>query len=247
MIDVISVIYENQSDHFLAKTTKFGNLDPLIAGPSVAASPDLCYRALPEQLNRNIREQLINHIVPSTMEDKPMAPDCYLEVKGPEGSAAVARRQVCYDGAIVARGILSLHSYGKETMIYDNRAYTISSTYYDGMLKMYATHVTSPTGAEKPPEYQMTYLGAWALTGSREQYQQGAAAFRNGRDWAEERRDGFSSIANTKKGSSSLESTRYSRPSETEKNMPRWGFWNFCWRACSFANFDVLSRWELSR
>lgn len=63
----------------------------------------------------------------------------------------------------------------------------------------------------------MTYLGAWALTGSREQFQQGAAAFRNGRDWAKERRDEFISIANMKKGSSSLESTRYSRPSETEK------------------------------
>lgn len=149
------------------------------------------------------------------MEGKPMAPNCYLEVKGPEGSAAVARRQACYDGAIGARGMLSLHSYGKETMIYDNRAYTISSTYYD---QMYATHFTPPTDAEKPPEYQMTYLGAWALTGSREQFQHGAAAFRNGRDWAKERRDEFISIATTKKGSSSLESTRYSRPSEFGKS-----------------------------
>lgn len=170
MIDVIPVIHGKQSDHFLARTTKFGNLDPLIAGPPVAANPDLCYGARPEQLNRHIREQLINHIVPSTMEDKPKAPNCYLEVKGLEGSAAVARRQACYNGAIGARGMLSLHSYGKKRMIYDNRAYTINSTYYDGMLKMYATHVTLPTGAEKPPEYQMTYLGAWALTGSREQF-----------------------------------------------------------------------------
>lgn len=129
MIDVIPVIHGKQSDHFLASTTKFGNLDPLIAGPPVAANPDLCYGARSEQLNRHIRGQLINHIVPSTMEDKPMAANCYLEVKGPEGSAAVARRQACYDGAIGARGMPSLHSHGKERKIYDNRAYTISSTY----------------------------------------------------------------------------------------------------------------------
>lgn len=83
---------------------------------------------------------------------------------------------------------------------------------------MYATHFTPPTDAEKAPEYQMTYLGAWALTGSREQFQHGAAAFRNGRDWAKERRGEFISIATTKKGSSSLESTRYSRPSEFGKS-----------------------------
>lgn len=217
MIDVIPVIHGKQEIHFLARKTKFGNLDPLMADSPIKANPDLFYGARPEQLSRHIRDKLNNHIIPSSMESKPMAANFFLEVKGPDGSAAVAKRQACYDGAIGARGILSLQSYGQDKMTYDNRASTITSTYHDGTLKMYATHVTPPTGAEKPPEYQMTYLGAWALTGSREQFQQGAAAFRNGRDWAKERRDEFISIANTKKRSSSLESSRYSRPSETGK------------------------------
>lgn len=38
------------------------------------------------------------------MEDKPVAPNFYLEVKEPDGLAAMAQRQACYDGAIGARG-----------------------------------------------------------------------------------------------------------------------------------------------
>lgn len=117
--------------------------------------------------------------------------------------------------------MLSLPSYGVDKLIYDNRASTITSKYYDGTRKMYSTHVTPPTAAEKPPEYQMTHLGARALTGSREQFQQVAAELRKGRDWAKERHDGFISIANKKKGSSSLESSRYIRPSKSEKNACR--------------------------
>lgn len=188
-----------------------------MAGSLVAPNPDLYYGARPDQLNRNIRDQLNKHIIPSTMEDKPIAPNFFLEVKGPDDLAAVAQRQACYDGAIGARGMLSLQMYGLDKITYDNCASTITSTYYDGMLKMYATHITPPTGANKPPVYHMTLLGAWALIGSREQFQQGAAAFRNGRDWAKERRDGFISIANKKNGPSSLESARYSCPLETPK------------------------------
>lgn len=113
--------------------------------------------------------------------------------------------------------MLSLQLYGLDEITYDNCAYTITSTYCDGTLKMYATHITPPTGANKPPECHMTLLGAWALIGSREHFQQGAAAFWNGIDWAKEQCDGFISIANKKNGPSSLESARDSCLSETEK------------------------------
>lgn len=113
--------------------------------------------------------------------------------------------------------MLSLQLYGLDEITYDNCTYTITSTYYDGTLKMYATHITPPTGANKLPECHMTLLGAWALIGSREHFQQGAAAFRNGIDWAKEQCDGFISIANKKNRPSSLESARDSCLSETEK------------------------------
>lgn len=89
MIDMIPVIQGKQTNHFYARMTKFGNLDPLMAG-SPAPNPDLYYGARSHQLNRNIRDQLSKHIIPSTMEDKPMAPNFFLEVKGPDGLTSVA-------------------------------------------------------------------------------------------------------------------------------------------------------------
>lgn len=107
MIDIIPAIYGKQKNHFYARTTKFGNLETLMAGSPIA-TPDLYYRARPDELHRNIRDQLNKHIIPTTIEDKLMASNFFLEVKGPDGMAVVAQRQACYARAIGARGILSL-------------------------------------------------------------------------------------------------------------------------------------------
>jgi hypothetical protein len=226
MIDVIPVITGAHEDpHFSARKTKFANLDPLTDGTMPPANPYLYYGARPEQLDRKIRDKLMGHIIPSSREDKPMAPNYYFEAKGPDGSFAVARRQACYDGAIGARGMQSLQSYGQNELVYDNCAYTIASIYLAGQLKMYTTHITPPTGPGKPPEYQWEQLGAWALTGALDQFRIGVTAFRNGRDLTKEWRDGFISTANDKLGSlklglSILESSNCSGPSDTIAASP---------------------------
>jgi hypothetical protein len=99
--------------------------DPLTDGTIVPANPDLFYGARPKQLDRRIRDKFSSYIIPSTMEDKPMAPNFYLEVKGPDGSAIA--KQACYDGSVGARGMQSPQSYGRDESVYDNRAYTIAS------------------------------------------------------------------------------------------------------------------------
>ena len=69
-----------------------------------------------------------------------------MEVKGPDGSGAVAKRQACYDGAVGARGIHALRSFGVKDpkTVYDNNAYTITSAYHSatGTLQLFTTHPT---------------------------------------------------------------------------------------------------------
>ncbi|KAA6415829.1 MAG: hypothetical protein FRX48_00547 [Lasallia pustulata] len=176
----------------------FTNLDPLTDGTISPGSPDILYGARPEQLNRGIRNELSGHIVPSTQKDLPMAPNFFLAAKGPDGSPAVAERQACYDGALGARGIHSLQSAGRAKPVYDKNAYTITSIYYSGTLKLYTSHLGQPTRPGGRPEYYMNQLNTWGMTGNPETFRQGATAYRNARDWTKEKRDGFIEAANGK-------------------------------------------------
>ncbi|RDA87201.1 hypothetical protein CP532_2529 [Ophiocordyceps camponoti-leonardi (nom. inval.)] len=102
----------------------FRNLDHLTDGSLVAGNPDIYYGARPEQLQAGIRSQLGGSIVPSTQDSLPVVPNFFLHVEGPDGSLSVASRQACYDGALGARGIHALQSYGRpEEEHYDNKAY----------------------------------------------------------------------------------------------------------------------------
>lgn len=176
---------------------RFANLAPLTDGSLAPATPDRFYGARPEHLDRQIREELSNLIILSRRDDRPIAPIFFLEAKGPDGSAAVARRQAWYyDSALGARAIHALQSYQQERPIYDNNSYTITSTYADGTLKLYTTHRIEPKGPDCRPEYIMTQLRSWAMTDTPETFRQGASAYRNARDWAKEKRDEFIRLAN---------------------------------------------------
>ncbi|OAT04355.1 hypothetical protein BDBG_00923 [Blastomyces gilchristii SLH14081] len=149
----------------------FRNLTSLTDGTLAAAKPDHFYGACPEQLNHQIRVDLSHHIVP---DDLPMAPNFVFEAKGPDGSLAVATRQACYDGALGARGMHALQSYQQGEPTYDNNAYTLTSTYHGGQLKLYTTHVSKSDNPDR------------------------ASAYRNGRDWAKETRDELTRVVNTR-------------------------------------------------
>ncbi|KAL7814199.1 hypothetical protein V8C44DRAFT_39199 [Trichoderma aethiopicum] len=195
-----TILGPSQASRFCARNTVFGNLDPLTDDSITAAKPDIYYGAYPEQLARPARNELSGHIVPSTMLDKPMAPNVFLEVKGPDGNAAVATRQARYDGAIGSRAMHSLQNYGAEQPQYDGKAYTFSFTYHagTGTLQQYAHHVTAPTSETGRPEYHMTRLKAYAMTSDLETYVKGAAALRNTLDLAQQYRDTFIRTANAR-------------------------------------------------
>ncbi|KAI8722473.1 hypothetical protein NCS52_00391300 [Fusarium sp. LHS14.1] len=193
-----TVLGPSQADRNCARNTLFANLDPLTDGTIAAPKPDIYFGAYPDQLARSARNQLAGHIVPSTMEDKPMAPNFFLEVKGPDGKPSVATRQARYNGAIGSRGIHSLQNYGAEEPEYDGKAYTFSSTYLDGTLKLHAHHVTAPTTEGGRPEYHMTHVKSYAMASDLDTFVEGAGALRNMLDFAEQRRDDFVRAANAR-------------------------------------------------
>jgi hypothetical protein len=177
----------------------FTNLEPL--GPLddvslIPGKPDFYDGATRERLDKRIKEELGPYIIPSRSVDAPCLPNFFAEGKGPTGFTQVAKRQACYDGALGARAMHRLQSYGAET-VYDNNAYTMSATYHhDGLLKMYAHHPTQPKSSGGNPEYHMTQLDAFAMTGTARKFREGATALRNAREWAKEQRDNFIAAAN---------------------------------------------------
>lgn len=181
---VIPIIEGNVGDtKCVADEIPFANLDHLTDGTLVPGNPDLYYGARPEQIDRNIRSKLEGQIVPSTQHDLPVAPNFFLAVKGPDGSLSVAARQASYDGALGARAIYSLQSFKSEPR-YDDNAYTITSIYHGGQLKMYTSHPIQPSIPGGRPGYIMTQIKTFSLTGDVDTFRKGAAAFRNGREWA---------------------------------------------------------------
>ncbi|KPM34284.1 hypothetical protein AK830_g12293 [Neonectria ditissima] len=193
---VIPIIEDKDGDaRCVAGGVPFKNLYQLTDGSLFAAGPDQYYGARPEQLHRRIRKKLDNSIVPSTDKSVPIAPNFFLEAKGPASSPDVALRQSCYNGALGARGIHNLRAYAAvDKSPYDKKAYTLSASYQLGCLKLYASHPVLVSDGQT--QIVMTQVTAICLTGDLDSFRKGAAAFQNAVDWAKEQRDQIIKEAN---------------------------------------------------
>ena len=89
----------------------FVNLKDLTDGSISKAKPDFYDGSRPIDLHKDIREELGPYIVPSTNTAAPCLPNFFTEGKGPNGNAAICKRQALYDGAMGARGIHEIRSY----------------------------------------------------------------------------------------------------------------------------------------
>ncbi|KAH8426002.1 uncharacterized protein LDX57_003740 [Aspergillus melleus] len=107
---VIPLIEGNISQH-AGGGTLFNNLAPLTDGNISQAKPDIYYGARPEDLERQICNDLNDMIIPCTDDSLPIAPNFFMEVKGNSGDPSVSKRQACHYGALGARGIQALQSY----------------------------------------------------------------------------------------------------------------------------------------
>ena len=102
--------------------------------------------------------------------------------KGPRWVSCCCQRQASYDGALGARETHSFWSYGQDEPVYENNAYAITSTYHDGHLKMYASYLAQPASPGGRPEYYMSQINTWGMTGNVETFRQGATAYQNARE-----------------------------------------------------------------
>ncbi|KAF2009987.1 hypothetical protein BU24DRAFT_455168 [Aaosphaeria arxii CBS 175.79] len=165
------------------------NLRQLTDDMFVPGNPDLYYGARPEQLNKRVRDDLCDLIIPSTLTSLPIAPNFFLHVKGPLGMFPVAKSQALYDGTLGERGQISLESWIQGGTVFDDNAHTITATYHNGLLRLYSIHSAQSSDHGGRPEYHMNFIQAYAMVGGAEQFRQGARAFRNLRDYAEELRN----------------------------------------------------------
>ena len=183
---------------------RFTNINLMTNETTVNVRPDFYDGSYPQDIHRVVRHDLSKEIVPSSNGLAPVAPNFFLEGKPPSGGADVAKRQACIDGAYGARAMYVLQGYGETEPTYDGNAYTYSSTYHDGQLKLYAHHPTAPTATDGRPEYHMTQLKGYALTSDRETFVAGATAFRNARELAERHRRSFIRAANARASKSGV-------------------------------------------
>ena len=179
----------------------FGNLKDLTDGSISKAQPDFYDGTRPAQENKQLRTDLGPYIVPSTDTTAPCLPNFFAEAKGRNGSPAVCERQALYDGALGARGVHELRLYVDGETLYDNNAYTITSTYHaaTGVLNMYTMHPTPSTDPGNVSNFRQTQLGGWSMTANVDAFRQGASALRNARDWAQEKRKELIAAANGKR------------------------------------------------
>lgn len=191
-----TILGPESEEHPCAGNVVLGNFERLTDGTISLAKPDLYYGADPRHVSRVIRQDLESRIVPSVMQDRPVIPNFFVEVKGPFGVIGVLERQARYSGALGARAMHALQNYNQDQQTYDGRAYTLTATYNGGLLDLYAHHVTAPPVEGGEPVYHMTPVGSWTMKGRQAEFDQAIRAFRNARDLAKRYRDGFIAAAN---------------------------------------------------
>jgi len=176
---------------------RFEQFVQLEEGELKQAQPDYYFGSPPEQLKEEVRDEIGEFVIPSTLTRLPILPNYFLEAKGPDGSLTVAARQACFDNVHGARGIQKAIAYAKGEA-FDNKAYTISGIYHGGHLRLYTHYPAKPNGTETTPHYWMHQLCSFSMVNTKKVHVQGLAALRNAADLTQEMRDAIIFEANEK-------------------------------------------------
>ncbi|KAI9899448.1 hypothetical protein N3K66_005909 [Trichothecium roseum] len=165
--------------------------------------------------------ELKGSIVPMTHVDSikcPLAPNFFLEIKGPKGGdPVILRRQICHYGSFGIRAMHALETVGRGQPAAadddddDGRAtipHVFTATYYSetAHLVIYCHYMSAPTTAatsaedgvvgQGNPAYHMKLLKQYHLSDDFETFVQGVTALRNVRSMAKDVRDRLVEAAN---------------------------------------------------
>lgn len=201
-LDAVEGSLALSSSHVKRGPFKSARLAALTPDNLVPGNPDRAYGSRPEKLLPSVRRALAHLILPTAAQDL-LCPNFVVHVKGPNGDPEVAKLQAVYDGALAARGMEALWTHASaggsstcnNTMDGTSTARTITCTLADGVLRMYAVHLYQPAGVGSVA-YSTSRLGSWLLYDDLQQFRRGAAAFRNGLEWARRQREEAITAAN---------------------------------------------------
>lgn len=174
---------------------EFSNLHPLFER-IVPARPGIFDGAHRDALDAEIKAALTQYIIPSNQAQAPLLPNFFVELRTRDESPSFAYNHAIYNGVLGARGVLHLQSYGLGGLVFDGNAYTITCTYCDGLLRLYAVFPAASASPKRLVDYHVTQIGGWDLMGSLTQFVAGVCAFRHLRQWAKEERDWIIEHAN---------------------------------------------------
>lgn len=159
-------------------------------------TPDVYHGAPPDSLDRDIIDTLSGLIVPTSRSDQPIVPNFFFTARDPYSRTwSAAHRQACYNGALGARAMQNLQDFGRYHRDFDNKAYTITSIYQAGGLKLFTVHPFKSTSSNRT-EYCMTRLRAFPMIDNAESYREGLNWYRNALEWAKEQREATIEEAN---------------------------------------------------
>ncbi|KAL8904075.1 MAG: hypothetical protein Q9207_003502 [Kuettlingeria erythrocarpa] len=176
---------------------QFNNLQDFPDGNITMAQPDWYDGSNPSELDKEIRAQLSEYIIPSTNTSLPLLPNFFVEGKGPDGSSRVCDLQAMQDATLGTRGMLAIRSYIDPQTAYNNNAFTAACTYYpSGQLTIFIMYATRE--AQEQPQYHMMQLRSFVMTDQPETFREGATFLRNARDLMKEYRDQHIAAANSK-------------------------------------------------
>lgn len=166
--------------------TALSDLAPITDRSIPATKPEIQWGADRADLAKPAREACAPHIVPNQKRLILVNHTC--ETKGKSDSAAVARTQIQYNGAIGARGMDKLRYFAKPVpSTLDTVARTHGTTFSNGTVVAYATHSERSGNGNDRAYYTERIAGEYAL-GSSSQFRAAASLVRNQRDVALEDR-----------------------------------------------------------